>query len=103
MLLGNGLSLPSLNQENAMRFRVDATAQGQHGEIKVMATYAFEAKTLAQAQEIADKWAARYEVNEACPLRLVQNEVILCQRSGLMTHWSRSGVKSPRQDRASGG
>jgi hypothetical protein len=88
------------DQETVMPYRIDATIQGPHGEIKVMATYAFEAKTLAQAQEIADQWAARHEVSEACTLRLVQNEIILSQRSVLVAGWPRSGGRSPRHNRA---
>jgi hypothetical protein len=40
-----------------MLYRVDATVQGPQGNIEVVATCEFEAKTIAEAEAIADDWA----------------------------------------------
>jgi hypothetical protein len=40
-----------------MHFRVEATVQGRHGNNKVVATNAFGAKPLTEAEEISDDWA----------------------------------------------
>jgi hypothetical protein len=82
-----------------MIYRVDATDQGPHGNIKVVATCEFEANTIADAEMIADDWAKGQRIFGASSLRIVRNEVILSQRMSEVARWSRSGVRPRYSDR----
>lgn len=99
-LLSAGLSSPDPNQEAKMFYRVDATVQGPHGTIEILATLQFQARKIDEAEAIADAWAARHEVSEACILRLVKSEMILSQRGVQVARWSRSSVGPLRYDQA---
>ena len=76
-----------LNQKTAMLFRVDATVQGPHGNTEVVATRAFTAKNLAQAEELADGWANEQATIEA----IVNNEMISSTRMFRLARWSGVG------------
>jgi hypothetical protein len=84
-------------------YRVDGTVQGPHGNTKVAATYQFEAKTIAEAEAIADDWAKGQRIFGASSLRIVRNEVILSQRMSEVARWSRSGGRPRYSDRVDSG
>jgi hypothetical protein len=86
-----------------MHYRVDATVQDPHGNTKVAATCDFEAKTIADAEMIADDWAKGQRILGASSLRIVRNEVILSQRMSEVARWSRSGVRPRYSDHADSG
>jgi hypothetical protein len=86
-----------------MLCRADATVQGPYGNIQVVATSQFEAKTIAEAEAIADDWAKGQRIFGPSSLRIVRNEVILRQRMFEMARWSRSGARSRYSDRADSG
>jgi hypothetical protein len=82
-----------------MLYRVDATVQDPHGNTKVVATCEFEAKTIAEAEAIADDWAKGQKMFGPSSLRIVRSEMILSTRMFEVARWSRSEVRPRYSDR----
>ncbi len=83
-----------------MSYRVDATTQGPSGNTTVVATRAFEAKNVTEAEAIADAWAK--QIFGAGSLRIVRAEMILSTRMFEVARWSRSRVGPLRLDQVDG-
>jgi hypothetical protein len=86
-----------------MLYRVDATVQGPQGNIEVVATCEFEAKTIAEAEAIADDWAKGQRIFGASSLRIVRSEMIQSTRIFQVARWSRSEVGPRYSDRTDSG
>jgi hypothetical protein len=63
-------------KDTAMIYRVDATVQGPYGNIRVVATNQIEAKTIGEAEAMADDWAKGQRIFGPSSLRIVRNAVI---------------------------
>jgi hypothetical protein len=73
------------------KYRVEATIQGEGGNLEVLTTHRFEAPSIADAERFADDWVTAMHVPypAAASLRIVRAEMIIAERRMDASTWTR--------------